>query len=48
MSYPFLLSLTISDFLLDVWIIGLPVYPVGVYMLYRKGVGELTMLDLDD
>ena len=34
MSYPFLLSLTISDFLLDIWIIGLPVYPVGVYMLY--------------
>ena len=28
-SYPFLLALTISDLLLDVWILCLPIYPVG-------------------
>ena len=47
-SYPFLLGLTISDFLLDIWIICLPLPQVRTLEVDQKNFGELNILDLDD
>lgn len=47
-SYPFLLGLTISDFLLDIWIICLPLPQVGVLEVDQKSIGKLILPDLDD
>ena len=38
--FPMLLGLTISDFLLDIWVLGLPIYPV----FFLSCPNELHML----
>ena len=46
-SYPYLLGLTISDFLLDVWIICLPSHPVSI-LVNQRSLGELKSLGLEN